>query len=1028
MAIPTLYKLNFVLIFAIALASCSFVDRLNNGYDSELKLQILDGWSNNILEWRSTDAAKCDFSLALSAIWFKEDARHGWFAGNYHLLKYEDGKWQCGHSTSSLLHAIWLDEEGTHGWAVGQNGAIVRYNDGNWKTDEMASNATEKTLRALWLDEEGTHGWAVGENGVILRYANGNWVADEMASNATGKTLRALWLNKEGTHGWAVGGQEGLPSWAVGRQRRLPSLAFPFRLEEQALEPKAGGIVSQDYQHLRLKVRDRGVILRYGPEGWQKHKDIDDLLRAVWLNEQGTRGWAAGDSGTMLKYGNQNWERDPAASDLLASGSIRALWLNQEGLYGWAVGAQYRTVSSVLLMLIGGQLEKLFGEILIYNDIDGWQRYLDPEDEIRSASEFRALWFNSTGSHGWALSGTGDVFEIVTADTVQNARIVPHSPGADLSLLKGEFRVIFPKKIYELPTLKIVTFDSDSDQVLSPDQYKFERIGESRREFKLQFSNISPLVPNPYKLLIFAKVGEPGATSTIALEESFVAISPTKSPVTNYLIPAVIGLLWLLTNVSLVILAIWFSWARTLILHRIWAPIIGLGLGKILIVDLLILFVRPLRQALFREFRIRVSNDPTYGWNPRADYIPPKVEIAGLHTDAKVSEADDNAVQPPHLWSQVLDNVLTVRGEGIWLVKGPSGLGKTALLKNWVNASVERDWTPFLISLGSSPTLAEEATSLINQHGDFPWSSERKSEVERADDLLSRGRFLFLLDGYNEDRTRDKTKEFVRRMMRRNIIVLTSQFQPEWDDINMRPIALHPFGPQQLSKILPETWVDRALKMKNLESIIALPQSAQLLAKYIQQNHELPNSPIRVYENLCSSLIPEPKFLNLEEEAWRRFCCNQDQFQSSHAVPEIEICRPATQNGLLTRREEKGNTVYKFAHERIQAYLVARYLFRQGQQSLFKWDNCVKAGLPPARWDDVIDLWAGIIIEDVECSKTDQRNYMTFLMDAARFRIELFAERLYPQYEKLRDDGHVVEDHNFERWAASQLPVLAGSR
>ena len=37
-------------------------------------------------------------------------------------------------------------------------------------------------------------------------------------------------------------------------------------------------------------------------------------LNALWMNTEGTKGWAAGDHGVMLRYDGAQWKRDEAAS------------------------------------------------------------------------------------------------------------------------------------------------------------------------------------------------------------------------------------------------------------------------------------------------------------------------------------------------------------------------------------------------------------------------------------------------------------------------------------------------------------------------------------------------------------------------------------------------------------------------------------------------------------------------------------------------------------------------------------------
>src|ERR1039458_5417931 len=61
-------------------------------------------------------------------------------------------------------------------------------------------------------------------------------------------------------------------------------------------------------------------------------------LRAMWLDAEGRRGWAVGDSGVVLHYDGTRWQRDDTASAASGGKDLRAMWLDAEGRRGWAVG------------------------------------------------------------------------------------------------------------------------------------------------------------------------------------------------------------------------------------------------------------------------------------------------------------------------------------------------------------------------------------------------------------------------------------------------------------------------------------------------------------------------------------------------------------------------------------------------------------------------------------------------------------------------------------------------------------------
>ena len=137
-------------------------------------------------------------------------------------------------------------------------------------------------------------------------------------------------------------------------------------------------------------------------------------------------------------------------------------------------------------------------------------------------------------------------------------------------------------------------------------------------------------------------------------------------------------------------------------------------------------------------------------------------------------------------------------------------------------------------------------------------------------------------------------------------------------------------------------------------------------------------------------------------------------------MPEDDVCKPLVETRLLTIRQEGERTTYKFAHERAHRYLVARYLTRRDPKLMGDWHRELnpEKGLGRAYWSDVIDFWGAMKAEQPRGTK---ENYRDFLKDVARFDSAIFAERLYPQYERFRDRGEIAEDPLFERCAASHL-------
>jgi hypothetical protein len=344
-------------------------------------------------------------------------------------------------------------------------------------------------------------------------------------------------------------------------------------------------------------------------------------------------------------------------------------------------------------------------------------------------------------------------------------------------------------------------------------------------------------------------------------------------------------------------------------------------------------------------------------------------------------------------------------------VIGPSGLGKTALLENWTRLALDLGLTPFLIRLRNMAPR-EEAGALMGQFGDV------NVTPDVAQDLLTGGGFILLLDGYNEDRTPEITREFVRQAAKRNLVIVTSQFEPDWrKTLDVQRIHLEPFGRDQLRQILDEQWVDRVLASPYLAEISRLPFTAQLLARFISRNQQLPHNELEIYDDLRTGLDAGP-VLNLESAAWELFKGNETEFPPAPKLPK-EFCDAAVETGVLTRRARDGKDSYRFVHERIHRLFVAIYLERQEEQRLAEWHKVVISGLGRGYWTDVLDFWGQIKGRLASHGGVGEKQaYLDFLRKVAGFSQPIFAQRLYIQYDRLCRSCPGLVDQKFIAWAA----------
>jgi len=460
-------------------------------------------------------------------------------------------------------------------------------------------------------------------------------------------------------------------------------------------------------------------------------------------------------------------------------------------------------------------------------------------------------------------------------------------------------------------------------------------------------------------------------------------------------------------NFLLILLVIPFPWARRVIFHPVGIVALRLVVGKYLVTDFLFRFVQPVRMALFQNYRQNFARAPLLKWWETHLYIPQHLELPGFKLESNEEEKEE--------WKTVFDALLSQPTGRLWLLLGKSGLGKTALLEKWVYQSLKQRETPIFIPLGGDLSPSDEARAVMEQYGDI------NVKADTALDFLKAGRFIILLDGFNEDRKPAVTREFARQLVKRNHVIMSSQIDPKWEKfLETSNIVLKPFGREQLLKLMERHWVDELLAADYLSDLTELPHTAQLLANYIKENNRLPHLRLDIYRTLRKNLENDTQILNLEETAWSLFKENRKIFTPDNSVP-APLCELAMKDGILTKAEDG----YQFRHELIHRFFVVCYLERQNRRPLEEWYEDVHVGLGRGYWSDALELWSELYAEPASVNQHAKETYYQFLKEAANFSSQIFAERLYPQLQRLYRTGALEKDAQIIEWAASLMAPAA---
>jgi len=254
-------------------------------------------------------------------------------------------------------------------------------------------------------------------------------------------------------------------------------------------------------------------------------------------------------------------------------------------------------------------------------------------------------------------------------------------------------------------------------------------------------------------------------------------------------------------------------------------------------------------------------------------------------------------------------------------------------------------------------------------------------------------------------------------LAKRNHVIMSSQSDPKWDKfLETSNIALKPFGREQLLKLMEDGWVDELLGADYLSDLAELPHTAQLLADYIKENNRLPHLRLDIYRTLRKNLENDSQILNLEAKAWNLFKENRKVFTPDNSVP-APFCELAMENGILT----KAGDGYQFRHELIHRFFVVCYLQRQNRKPLEEWYEEVHGGLGRGYWSDTLELWSELYAERASVDHQAKESYYQFLKAAANFSSQIFAERLYPQVQRLYRTGALGKDAQFIEWAADLM-------
>ena len=341
-------------------------------------------------------------SAGLGSIVFSDDGRRGWVVGNNGtILRTEDGgeTWDPrpvllddgtivglpdrGESPIDRIHGpyLWsvaMSSDGSTGWAVGQRGTVLRSTDGG-ETWEQRESGTRAWLRSVAFAPDDDTGWVVGDDGTFLVTEDGGetWTSRRIG---TREDLTSVAFSAVGTAGWIVVADGTILTTRDGGQ------SWSVR-ETRASEHLNSSVFAPD-GITAWAVGGRGTVLKTvdGGNTWAARSSGTSVeLLSVAFTVAGDTGWAAGAEGVLLGTvdGGETWI--PAASG--TSAHLKSIHLSADGRTAWVAGAR--------------------GTILVTED--GGESWFP---RTRGASQFLgSVAFSADGDNGWAVGDDGTILE-----------------------------------------------------------------------------------------------------------------------------------------------------------------------------------------------------------------------------------------------------------------------------------------------------------------------------------------------------------------------------------------------------------------------------------------------------------------------------------------------------------------------------------------------------------------------------------------------------------------------------------------
>jgi photosystem II stability/assembly factor-like uncharacterized protein len=257
-------------------------------------LSETDGWAvggwdgGDILRWNgsrwSLYSQTPDYLGTLRAV-SMVSATDGWAVGSQAMYRWDGNAWTFHGYTLFDQRSVRM-RTATDGWMVAENdyghGVIFHWEGATWEIVTITQNILNAVVPVAAGDA-----WAVGDGGAILRWNGSAWLA---ASSPTTRTLSAIDMAGPG-NGWAVGASGMILRWDGVQWSVVSGPATTDFYAVRARSPEDVWIAGA-----------AGTILHWDGAMWtQAYTPARNNLRGIALLPSGS-GWIVGDNAVVLRY------------------------------------------------------------------------------------------------------------------------------------------------------------------------------------------------------------------------------------------------------------------------------------------------------------------------------------------------------------------------------------------------------------------------------------------------------------------------------------------------------------------------------------------------------------------------------------------------------------------------------------------------------------------------------------------------------------------------------------------------------